>query len=75
MAASHVEGHAHKELDALVTNLVECGHFLAETANVVTGPYLSHNHVDTAVPVTTGGGEGRGGERGGGGDGGGGGEW
>ena len=61
MTSSHVEGDAHEELDALVSDLVQGSHLMAETPSVIATSGLSGYDLDTAVPVSTGrGGEGEG---------------
>ena len=62
MTSSHVEGDAHEELDALVSDLVQGSHLMAETPSVIATSGLSGYDLDTTVPVSTG----RGGEGGGG---------
>jgi hypothetical protein len=53
MTSSHVEGDAHEELDALMSDLVQGSHLLAETPSVIATSGLSGYYLDTAVPVST----------------------
>ena len=59
MSSSHVESDAHEELDALVSDLVESGHFPTETSSIVATSGRSGYDVNTAMPVATGEGGGR----------------
>ena len=52
-ASSYVQGDSHEELDALVTDFVQHGDFLEETASVIPAPCFPGDYLDTAMPVAT----------------------
>ena len=54
VTAAHVQGHAHKELNALVADLVQGRDLLAETASIETCPGLPRYYLHTAMPISTG---------------------
>ena len=53
MASSYIECHSHEELYALVTNLVEGVDLLTEASSIVAVSGLSHDHLNTTVPIST----------------------
>ena len=53
MSATHVQGHSHEQLDALVADLVQGGHLLPEVVEVVAAGRLAGYHVNTPMPVPT----------------------